>query len=201
MMPARHVETAALRRAGKTDARRVAELIAIAGEGIPMFLWSQTVRAGQSSLDDGEMRTAREGVNFSCRNAVLAGVGGAAVGMPLAYRPPEGDPGDDAARVPALVRPLGELEMEVAGSWYVNALVALAAHRGRGSGGLPLAHAPLAAGAGCALPSLQVFAQNQRALKLYLHHGYRVVGRRAVVPHPCHPCAVEIVLMTRGAGA
>ncbi len=57
--------------------------------------------------------------------------------------------------------------------------------------------AELAQAAGCSLASIEVFEQNQGALRLYERLGYRVVERRAVVPHPCHPYTGDLVLLTR----
>jgi ribosomal protein S18 acetylase RimI-like enzyme len=59
----------------------------------------------------------------------------------------------------------------------------------------------LAQAANYTLTSIEVFEQNAGALRLYQRLGYRIVERRAVVPHPCHPYTGEIVLLTRGIGA
>ena len=55
----------------------------------------------------------------------------------------------------------------------------------------------LAQSAGCTRSSIEVFEQNAGALRLYQRLGYRIVERRAVIPHPCHPYDGEIVLLTR----
>ncbi len=48
----------------------------------------------------------------------------------------------------------------------------------------------LASEAGCKELSIEVFEQNEGALRLYKRHGYRIVARRPVVPHPCYPSAL-----------
>ncbi len=75
-----------LRRASVDDARAVARLMAIAGEGIPMWLWGRAAKTGQDPLFVGTERAARPEANFSYRNAVLAQRAGQTVGMMLGYR-------------------------------------------------------------------------------------------------------------------
>ncbi|NIA68512.1 GNAT family N-acetyltransferase [Pelagibius litoralis] len=188
------------RAARRDDARAVAQLIEIAGEGIPSFLWSQNAEAGQAPLDVGTARAAREDGNFSYRNVVLARLGDAVAGMLLAYRLPRPDAGDLAAlpEIPALLRPLVELEYQVPGSFYVNALAVFPQYRGRGIGRALLTTAEeRARAAGCDSLSLQVFAENERARLFYLRHGYGVVDRRPIVAHPCYPYSTEVLLLTR----
>ncbi len=185
-------------RAG--DARAIAQLIEIAGEGIPGFLWSQSVAPGQDPLDYGAERAARQDANFSYRNAVVAESGGAVVGMLLGYRLPQPTAEDLAALsdIPPLLRPLVDLEYQAPGSFYVNALGVFAALQGRGIGSALLAIAgQRARQAGCSLLSLQVFAENEAACRLYRRHGYAVVDRRPIIAHPCYPYSTEVLLMTR----
>jgi ribosomal protein S18 acetylase RimI-like enzyme len=55
----------------------------------------------------------------------------------------------------------------------------------------------LARQAGCSIVSIEVFEQNEGALRLYRRLGYRVVERRPVIPHNSHPYDGEILLLTR----
>ena len=189
--------------ARKSEARAVAELIEIAGEGIPRFLWSQQAEAGEDPLDVGTARARREDANFSYRNAVLAFCDDAVAGMLLAYRlpPPSAEDLAALASLPALLRPLVELEAEVPGSFYINALAVHAPYRNQGLGSDLLVVAEARArDAGCRELSLQVFAENEAALRFYLRHGYEVVARRPIVPHVCYPYSTEVLLMTRPVG-
>ncbi len=61
-----------LRRATKEDGRALAELIELAGEGIPGYLWSQEAKEGQTPIEVGTERVSRDDANFSYRNAVVA---------------------------------------------------------------------------------------------------------------------------------
>lgn len=188
------------RPARKDDARAVAELIEIAGEGIPTFLWSLQAASGESPLEVGTARAAREDANFSYRNAIVAERAGDVIGLLLGYRlEPAGaqEIADLSRRIPIL-RPLLELEQRVPGSFYINALAVRPGHRGEGLGGRLLAEAEtLADEAGCAQLSVIAFAQNEGAVRLYRRHGYELRDRRPLVPHPCYPYDSEAWLLTK----
>ena len=187
-----------LRRATREDCRQIAELMEITGEGIPTYLWSLSAKEGQQPLDVGTERAAHEDANFSYRNAVIAEHNGEVVAMVLAYRLPEAEEHANFAELPELLRPLVELELLVPRSFYINALATLPGYRGRGLGSELLEVANrLALEVGCDELSLEVFEQNAGAVRLYERHGYRIVARRPVVPHPCYPYDGDVVLMTR----
>ncbi len=182
----------------------MAQLIEIAGEGIPTYLWSQQAKDGQAPLDVGAERAAREGANFSYRNAVVAHVDGKVAGMLLAYPLPAPSAEDlaELPSIPALLRPLVELEYQVAGSFYVNALAVFETYRGQGIGNDLLKIAgERAVAARCDTLSVQVFAENEGAFRLYRNCGYGVVARRPIVAHECYPYSTEVLLMTCPAAA
>jgi len=189
-----------LRRATRKDARALAELIEYAGDGIPGYLWSQSVKEGQPPIEVGIERVLREEANFSYRNAVVVEVDGRVAAMMLAYRLPEhSDVNLD--ELPDLLRPLEELEQKVPGTFYINALAAYPEFRGLGLGTklLEAAHT-LAPDAGCEQLSLEVFDQNEGAVRLYERHGYREIARLPSVAHPILQHEGYIVLMTRSVG-
>jgi len=189
-----------LRCATVADARAVARLMAIAGEGIPTWLWGRAAKEGQDPLFVGTERAARPAGNFSHRNAVLAERGGQIAGMMLGYRLPEPDADDRAALddLPGLLRPLVELEMTVPGSYYVNALAVFEGYRDAGIGTRLLqAAAGRATAQGCTRLSLLVFAQNIGAVRLYERNGYRAVDSRTTPAHPARPWDDRILLMVR----
>jgi ribosomal protein S18 acetylase RimI-like enzyme len=186
-----------LRRATRKDARALAELIEYAGDGIPGYLWSQSAKEGQPPIEVGTERVLREEANFSYHNAVVVVVDGRVAAMMLAYRLPEhSDVNLD--ELPDLLRPLEELEQKVPGTFYINALAAYPEYRGLGLGTrlLEAAHT-LASEAGCEELSLEVFDQNEGAVRLYERHGYREIARLPSVPHPVYHYEGYIVLMTR----
>jgi ribosomal protein S18 acetylase RimI-like enzyme len=186
-----------LRRATRKDARALAELIEYAGDGIPGYLWSQSAKEGQPPIEVGTERVLREEANFSYRNAVVAEVDGRVAAMMLAYRLPEQSE-VNLEELPDLLRPLEELEQKVPGTFYVNALAAYPEYRGLGLGTelLEAAHA-VASEAGCEELSLEVFDQNEDAVRLYERHGYREIARLPAAPHPIYQYEGHILLMTR----
>ena len=108
------------RPARKADASALAVLVDIAGEGLPAYLWSTLKAPGQSILEVGRDRAARETGGFSYRNAIVAEVGGEVAACLVGYR--LDDPYDlgGLEEIPPLVRPLVLLEAKAPGSWYVK---------------------------------------------------------------------------------
>jgi ribosomal protein S18 acetylase RimI-like enzyme len=186
-----------LRRATRRDARAIAELSDHAGHGIPAYLWSRSAKEGQPPIEVGIGRILREEANFSYRNAVVAEVEGSVAALMLAYPLPEHSD-VDLDELPDLLRPLEELEQKVPESFYINILATYPKFRGLGLGTKLLEAAPaLASGAGCSELSLEVFEQNEGAVRLYERHGYREFARLPAVPHPSYPYEGYVVLMTR----
>jgi ribosomal protein S18 acetylase RimI-like enzyme len=190
-----------LRPATRDDARDLARLIDIAGEGFGTFLWEQAAGPGETALDVGERRAQREDGGFSYRNATLAELDGKVAGLLLGYR--LADPYDtgNLASLPPMVRPLIELEAQAPGTWYVNALAAFPAFRNRGIGTVLLARAEVCAEETRA-PGLSIIVadQNEGAKRLYRRNGYSAVERRPVVPFPGFAHSGDWILMTKAAG-
>lgn len=193
--------SALFRPGRKEDARELAQLIDIAGEGFGTYLWMQAAGPGESALDVGMRRAQREEGGFSYRNATIAEIDGKTAGLLLGYR--LADPYDtgDLNALPALVRPLVELESIAPASWYVNALAAFPKYRNKGLGTLLLAEAERIARRTKA-PSLSLIVadQNEGAKRLYLRCGYRETARRLLVPFPGLGHGGDWVLMMKPAG-
>jgi ribosomal protein S18 acetylase RimI-like enzyme len=189
-----------IRRAQRSDARSLAELIEIAGDGIPSYLWSQMAKPGETPLDVGEQRAQREEGGFSYRYATVAEMRGAVIGMILAHRLPDVSEEDRSAvaDLPEFLRPFVELEFEVPGSFYINAFAVAAPYQSQGIGGRLLRKAEgQAIEAGCHRMSVQHFLRNPRAGAFYRRHGFRMVGERALRPHPAHPYEDRSILLVR----
>jgi ribosomal protein S18 acetylase RimI-like enzyme len=189
------------RPARKEDARALARLIDIAGEGFAKHLWTQAASPGESALDVGTRRAEREDGGFSYRNATVAEIDAKIAGLLLGYR--LADPYDtgDLAALPDLVRPLVELESQAPGSWYVNALAVFPEYRGAGLGSQLLAEAGrLAQWSGAKTLSLIVADQNESARRLYERTGYRVASRRPLVAFPGSQHEGDWVLMMKPIG-
>ena len=183
-----------LRPARIGDCRRIAELFRISSDGIADYIWSrlQDEHPGQAPIEIGTQRYARENTAFSYQNCVVAEHDGAVVALLHAFviAASEGD-----AEVDPVLRPYAELEAP--GSLYISALAVLPEWRGQGLGTRLLAAARERARAlGCPALSLICFAENGAARRLYRRHGFRVVDRRAVVPHPMIHATGEALLMS-----
>ncbi len=190
--------TTTIRPATKQDARSVAELIELAGEGIPGYYWQLSAVKGRQAIDVGTERALREDANFSYRNAVLAEHQDTVVAMLLGYKLPDSVENIDLTEYPPVVRPFVELELLVPGSFYINALAVYPLFQGRGFGSRLLAFADsLAIDVGCGQLSIQVFEQNSGAVQLYLRHGFQIIARRPVVKHISHSYDTDVVLLVK----
>ncbi len=168
------------RRARPVDAAALADLIDIAGDGVPSAFWVQSAAPGETAIEVGRRSAAHEVGSFSYRNATVTDVGGgviaALLGYPLPDRP-EPIPPD----LPAKFIPFQELENLACGTWYVSALAAYPGHRGQGHG-TRLLH--VAEGRARALHrraiSLAVVDANAGARRLYERLGFRTADSRAL---------------------
>lgn len=176
-----------IRAASKADARAMAMLIDIAGEGLPSWMWGKSCETGQGPLDIGTLRAEREAGDFSYRNAAIALRGSMPLGMLLGYpilEAPEDGPED----VPAAFAPFLELEAQSVGTWYVNALAVFPGARNQGIGRRLLAEAEQRAACdGIREMSIQVFSQNTGAVSLYERTGYALAASAPVRDFPCQP--------------
>jgi ribosomal protein S18 acetylase RimI-like enzyme len=167
------------RRATPDDAAPMAELMNMAGEGIPLLIWSGLAEPGQSPWQAGQQRARREDGGFSYRNAVLLEAGGKVASALISYALPDEPESFDPAQMPPLFVPLAELEAEAAGSWYINVLATFPQHRGKGHGAALIARAEeMATAAGKPALSLIVSDANAGARRLYERLGFRVTASR-----------------------
>jgi ribosomal protein S18 acetylase RimI-like enzyme len=187
-----------IRAATPADCLAIAELAQMAGDNIPGYFWADTQKPGQSVVEAGAELARSETANFSYRNVLLACRQHDIAAMMLAYRlPAAADNTDNPLDFPEFVRPMIELEQCVAESFYINMLATYPRFRGQGAGSALLAEVDrLALAAGCALISIEVFASNEGALRLYRRLGYEEVERRPMVASDYHP-AGDVLLLTR----
>lgn len=187
-----------IRKATKDDCKSIAELALIAGEGIPAYFWEQSRTEEQDIIEVGAKNAASEDDNFSYKNAYLHFVEDEIAGMLLAYRLPDAEHAENVDDFPEFIRPLIELENCVPGSYYINMLAAYPRFRNHGVGTkLMNLVDKLALQAECRTISIEVFEENEGALRLYQRLGYNIVEHRDVIPHPCHPYKGRILLLTK----
>ncbi len=186
------------RRARKADAAALAVLVDIAGEGMPAYMWSTLKAPGQSVLEFGRERAARDTGGFCWRNTVVAEIDGEVAASLVGYR--LDDPYDLGvlAETPEIVHPLVKLEAKAPGSWYVNVLATFPEFRGRGIGAELLR---IAETKGCeaAAPAMSVIVAswNQGAARLYQRAGYSALASEPAILFPGCPHQGDWVLMVR----
>lgn len=184
-----------IRQASVEDATSLARLIDIAGEGIPSWLWSRACENDQTPLDVGTERARRPSGGFSYTNALVSERQAEVTGMVLSYLI-ETAPEDDPEALPAPIAPFVELERHSVGTWYINALATFPGNRGLGLGSsLLVAAERLARENGTAAMSIQVYAQNTGAVRLYQRLGYKLHEKAPVRSHPCQPYYTGDVLL------
>ena len=170
------------RQAVPDDAPAMAELVNMAGEGMPHYLWSLAAKDGESGWDVGRQRAQRESGAYSYRNTVVRIVDNRVAAMLTGY--PLGDePDPDGWKdLPPIFVPLQELEDLVPGTWYVNILASYPAFRGKGYGtellGIAEQLAAITLRQGL---SIIVSDGNTGARRLYERNGYKPIAARPVV--------------------
>ncbi|NBB81480.1 MAG: GNAT family N-acetyltransferase [Verrucomicrobia bacterium] len=180
------------------DAPKLAELMNIAGEGIPAYLWERTANPGEDVMAFGALRVAQPEGGFSYTNTHVAVTADEIVGMLLSYRLPDPHDVGPLDEIPAVVRPLVELEGLVPGSWYINAVATNAEYRGKGVGHELMGLAEqLADSSGAGTLSLIVAEENTGARRLYEKLGYQIIARRPIVAFPRCPHTGDWVLMEK----
>ena len=187
-----------IREAHKSDAAELAQLINLAGEGLPLYVWRQMAAPGEDPWEIGRQRAARDTGGFSYRNSVVAEVDakvvGALVGYPVADEPEPVDPDI----TPRMLVPLRELENLAPGTWYVNSVAVFPDARGLGVGSRLMRWAEQkAAELGLRGLSLIVSDTNVGARRLYEHLAYEEVAARPMVKEQWQNPGKNWVLMIR----
>lgn len=176
----------------------MAELVNIAGEGLPLYLWGKMAGPGQSPWDIGRQRAIRDTGSFSYRNTVVREEDGRVMAALMGYPLPDApDPGVYDNLSPMFV-PMQELEDLAAGTWYVNVVATFPGFRGKGYGSELLRIAErLARDAQRSGLSLVVADANHGARRLYERQGYQERARRKIVKDSWNSPAQEWVLLVK----
>lgn len=187
-----------IRHAELSDAESLAKLINLAGEGIPNWLWTRACVEGQTPLEIGIERAKRKTGGFSYTNALVAEPHGYPAGMVLSYAITEAAT-DNPDDLPAPIAPFIALEKLSVNTWFINALAVFAEGQNKGIGSQLLAAAEhLARMNGFNKMSIQVYAQNTGAVRLYSRHGYKQVASDPVRLHPSPPYYTgDVVLLMK----
>ena len=171
-----------IRRATRDDCEELVEMINIAGEGLPYYLWTTLADPDDDPWEIGRNRAARETGGFSYLNSMVADIGGSIAGAIIGYALPDKPQNIDYESVPRMFVPVLELENMAAGTYYVNAVATLPEARGLGIGTRLMYAAEVAAvEANRSGLSLIVSDANTGARRLYSRLGYRDVAERPMI--------------------
>jgi ribosomal protein S18 acetylase RimI-like enzyme len=188
-----------LRPATPNDAAALAELVNMAGEGLPLYLWGKMAEAGEDAWAVGRRRAQRESGSFSYRNAVLWDEAGKVAGGLIGYRLPDAPEPIDYETMPAMFVGLQELENVAPNTWYVNVLAVYPELRGKGIGTKLLGFAEeLAREVEAVGVSIIVADANSTARRLYERTGYRPSATRRIVKEAWDSPANEWILLLKG---
>lgn len=170
------------RRANLNDAVAMTELVNMAGEGLPLYLWTKMAVEGQSPWDVGRERARRESGSFSYRNTIVREEAGRVVASLIGYPLEDAPAPADYSDMPSMFVPLQQLEDMAPGTWYVNVLATYPESRGRGIGSELLSIAEdIAAQLSKRALSIIVADTNTGARRLYDRHGFSEVARRPII--------------------
>ncbi len=186
------------RRATPEDAKAMAELVDIAGEGLPLYLWTGMAESGESPWDIGQQRAQRDSGSFSYRNTVVRQDGDKVVSALIGYPLPDTPEPINYDDMPRMFVPLQELENLVPGTWYVNVLATYPEYRSKGFGsGLLSIAEQLAGETGRSGLSIIVSDANTGARRLYERSGYVELATRPMVKESWENAGENWVLLER----
>lgn len=186
------------RPARVSDALALAELVNMAGEGLPLYVWSGMAAPGQGPWEVGQERARRDEGGFSYRNAIVREEDRRVVAGLIGY-PLEASPGPvDYRQLPPMFVPLQQLEDLAPDTWYVNVLATYPEYRSRGFGRELLSIAgSLATSCGKSGLSLIVADSNAGAVRLYRRLGFTERARRPMVKEGWQSPGSEWLLLVR----
>lgn len=167
-----------LRLATEADAPQLADLVNFAGEGMPLHVWTSMAKEGEDPWEFGRRRQAKKAqqgeiVVMDFGHGAVAGLTGYVIGP----QPEPIGPG-----LPAMFRPLQELENQALNSWYINVLACYPKHRGRGYGSYLLNLAEdMCRADGLQRLSLIVASNNSGAKRLYERAGFIRIAKAICV--------------------
>jgi len=173
--------TITYRPAVREDARRIAQLISIASDGVSDYIWSQQqLKPGDDLLDAGQRRYERRGTTFSFENCLVAEADGDVVAVLLAYQVPEHN---EYVEKDPVLKPYWLLEEPC--SFCIAGIAVDMPWRQRGIARILMQMAEeRCREKALGKMSLIVFEANTVAYPFYLRLGYKERMRKTIVPHP-----------------
>ena len=186
--------TVVFRPARHDDAHEIARFFQITSEGGADYIWSLIAQPGEDLLEVGAARYAREGVNFSYENCLIAEHQGRVIGMMHSYvmrHDPHAEPVTDPVLAPYA-------DMEIPDTLYISSLALDEGWRNQGLGATFLQAAQARCDAlGLDGLSLIDYAANTGARRFYERHGFHIVKTCQITPHPLFRVTWQSYLMSR----
>lgn len=167
-----------LRPATPDDAKDMAILADIAGEGLPSSIWQGMAYPDESALEVGARRAERSEGVFSWKNALMADVDGETAGMMISYITAS-VPEPLSEDMHPIVRPLLKLENQALETRYINILATYDAFRRKGVAHRLMEEAERRPGRNGM--SLITTDRNARGREFYEALGYRDVAQAPVI--------------------
>lgn len=172
--------------ATKRDARHLAYLVNLAGEGMPFYYWQTLCAPGQQVIDLGTNHAERESGDFSYRNARIYHHQGEVAGSLIAFRLDDPYDTGDLEDEPAYIRPLIELEAKAPGCWYINVLAVYEPFRRKGIASALMRDCFIRGRTvGAKSVCLITHSTNQPAIDFYHHWGFHTLDEKPaiIIPH------------------
>jgi GNAT superfamily N-acetyltransferase len=168
------------------DSLHLAALLDIASRGLVLWLWGTMAKPGQSAIEIGRerIRSVQDSPSHFA-NWTIATIGDDVAGAFAAF--PLADPyrAKDISELPAVYKPMLELESQAVGSWYIMTLSVFPEFRNKGLGTTMLDEVQhMARNSGHRLLSIMLVSDNSAALRLYDRYGFKEAHRRHYVPFP-----------------
>jgi ribosomal protein S18 acetylase RimI-like enzyme len=186
------------RRATPDDAQTMAELVNMAGDGLPLYLWGKLAQPGEDAWEVGRRRARRDSGSFSYVNTVMLEQKGRPVACLIGYRLPDTPEPIDYEKMPAMFVGMQELENLAPKTWYVNVVATYPELRGKGLGTSLLSVAEdIAIDTGASGMSIIVADSNAGARRLYARTGYREAATRRAVKESWKSPAENWVLLVK----
>lgn len=187
-------------RAARGDSRFIAQMVAVASDGIATIEWQQQAdTAGMSALDIGAQNYASDTGDYSYRNCWVArDPNDAPVGMILSFALTAENASVDAHPPPyrddEVFAPY--MYLEAVDSWYICGVAVIPGYRGQHIGRALLERAMQdGAEAGFRNTSLIAVASKTRLVAYYESLGFRITRRAPIVEHPQIDARGDVLLM------
>lgn len=173
--------------AQQAQSSELADLIQVAGDHLPFYIWQMEGAHGKDALEVGrkQIASSKELSKFSYQNTRVCIEQGQIIGASLSHKLPQQASLSNLHEHPEPVIPLLMLETKAPGAWYLHLVVVDENSRNLGVAKLMFKDAlRLAREAGCDEIVLIVNSANRAALSLYGSLGFTSKDQIPAVPYP-----------------